>query len=384
MSINLPICRLAIKFQFHALLVALLLFALLPVKSFSQIQEDIFPDLTGGDLLTALQADFSPSGQLDYGRARDTMFLHVWRKNGKLAGQYTDFEVDLPEGVDPTVHAFAQGINTEHLYPRSKGARSGNAEADMHHLYPTRVDVNSDRASFPFADIDDSQTDRWYFLDQTQTDPPATTARDNYSEWNGQHFEPREIRKGDIARAMMYFYTIYRDEALAEDSDFFNEQVETFCNWNDIDPVDADEYARTLAISTFQGNQNPFILDCTLASRMGYCPQVSRVCLLLDNESIPCEAPRSSHKCGTFVKTPVAFPNPTSGVLTFMDLPNDPELLLIDALGRRLETYSLAKGNLSGSTNASLVLPKGLNSGCYTLVELRTGWTHRILFSKGL
>ena len=89
-------------------------------------------------------------------------------------------------------------------------------------------------------------------------------------------------------------------------------------------------------------------------------------------------------KTFAFAKTPSAFPNPTSGELTLSDLPVNAELLLVDALGRRLEMYSLTKGNLSGTTNASLVLPKGLTSGCYTLVELRTGWTHRFLLSKSM
>ena len=366
------LCLLAVNKRFKTSITAVLFIALIPVIGVSQIQEDVFPDLTGNDLLVALQNNFSATGQLDYGRARDTMFLYVWRKDGKLAGQYTDFEVDLPDGVDPTSHAFAQDINTEHLYPRSKGAGSGNAEADMHHLYPTRVNVNSDRGSFPFAEIEDTETNKWYYLSGIQNSPPPVSTRDKYSESTDAAFEPREVRKGDIARAMLYFYTIYRDQALAEDPDFFDQQVETFCNWNDLDPVDADEYARTLTISTLQGNKNPFILDCTLASRMGYCPQVSQACMLLDNEE------------SAFAKTPSAFPNPTSGELTLSDLPVNAELLLVDALGRRLEMYSLTKGNLSGTTNASLVLPKGLTSGCYTLVELRTGWTHRFLLSKSM
>jgi len=331
----------AIAFQ---LVLCLLVFS--PFSATSQVQQDVFPTLTGTPLLNALQNNYSPSGQLDYGIARDTMFLYVWRKDGKLACQYTDFKVDLPDGVDPTEFAFAQGINTEHLYPRSKGAGSGNANADMHHLYPTRVNVNSDRASNQFEDLDDTVTNTWYYLDQTRTSPPPTSERDKYSEATRSRFEPREIRKGDIARAMMYFYTIYRDEARAEDPNFFFFQQETFCAWNDLDPVDQDEYIRSQTIATFQGNKNPFILDCTLANRMGYCPEVSQACLLLDNEE------------SAFAKTPSAFPNPTTGEITLTDLPAAAELLLIDALGRNVKTYSLAEGNLSGTTNATLVLPK--------------------------
>ena len=355
-----------------AVSILLLCFALLPGKGISQVHQNVFPGLTGTALLDALQANYSATGQLDYGIARDTMFLNVWRKNGKLACQYTNFEVNLPDGVDPTEFAFDQGINTEHLYPRSKGAGSGNANADMHHLYPTRENVNSDRASNQFEDLDDNVTNTWYYLDQTRTSPPPVSERDNYSEATRSRFEPREIRKGDIARAMMYFYTIYRDEARADDPNFFFLQQETLCNWHDLDPVDQEEYIRSQKIATYQGNENPFVLDCTLASRMGYCSEVSQACRLVNNDE------------SAFAKTPSAFPNPTTGELILTDLPNGAELVLIDALGRRLQSYSLAEGNLQGTTNVTLVLPKGLSPACYTLVELTTGWSHRIIFSKEL
>jgi len=361
-----------LRFQVVVTVLALLTLGFVPLIGFAQAQEEIFPNLTGDDLLNALQANYSATGQLDYGIARDTMFLYVWRKNGKLACQYTDFQVDLPDGVDPTQYVFDQGINTEHLYPRSKGAGSGNANADMHHLYPTRVNVNNDRASNRFEDLVDSVTDTWYYLDQAQNTPPPTNERDKYSESTRSRFEPREIRKGDIARAMMYFYTIYRDQARADDPNFFFLQQETFCDWNDLDPVDQDESIRSQTIATFQGNENPFVLDCTLAMRLGYCPQVSQACLLLDNDA------------SAFAKTPSAFPNPTTSEITLTGLPSGAELILFDALGHPLESYSRAKGNLQGTTSATLVLPKGLNSGCYTLVERTTSWSHRIIFSQRL
>lgn len=81
-------------------------------------------------------------------------------------------------------------------------------------------------------------------------------------------FEPRESVKGDIARAVFYFYTMYRDEANAEDPDYFELMSEQLQQWHINDPVDSLEYVRNFRKADFQGGKlNPFILDCTLVSR---------------------------------------------------------------------------------------------------------------------
>ncbi|MDV7400839.1 endonuclease, partial [Arthrospira platensis SPKY1] len=81
-------------------------------------------------------------------------------------------------------------------------------------------------------------------------------------------FEPREAVKGAIARAMFYFYTMYREEADAADPDFFRQQVQTLCQWHRQAPPDARELARTRAIARHQdGKPNPFVLDASLAER---------------------------------------------------------------------------------------------------------------------
>lgn len=330
----------------------------------AQVQTELFEGRTGTDLQEALDDAYSPTRALDYGVARDTLFAVVFRRNAKLACQYTGFEVDLPDGVDPSTFAFDQGINTEHLYPRSKGAGTGNALADMHHLYPTREGVNADRASLPFAEIDDARAQRWYYLDQQRSSPPAVSVRDAWSEQTGQAFEPRESVKGDVARAVFYFYTMYRGNAVAADPDFFGEQVATLCDWHAADPVDADEYARTLAIERSQGNANPFVLDCTLPDRTGYCPQRSSACQAVD------------------VRTPAAeramrvFPNPTRGTAVVTGLRGGDVLALVDVTGRVRHTTEAPGGTLT------LELPADLPAGLYTLVELRSGSTRRLILER--
>ena len=322
---------------------------------YAQPHADVLPDLRGAALLRALQRDYTPAGPLDYGVARDTMFLRVWRTpGGQLVGQYTGYAIDLPaRGVDPTEYAFDRGINTEHVYPRSRGTRTGDAEADMHHLFPTRIGVNADRASLPFAEIPDARTDRWYYLDQQRTSPPAASVRDRYSEGTGEAFEPREEVKGDVARAVFYVYTVYRDQVRAADPDFFADQLADLCAWHDADPVGDAEYARTLAVErTYQGNANPFVLDCSLAERLGYCPTVSQACRTVGT---------SRPSAAAAVRLA---PNPARSAVRVEAAAPFARLRLVDALGRVVADEGLA----AAAPIYELALAPDLAHGLYQVV----------------
>ena len=83
---------------------------------------------------------------------------------------------------------------------------------------------------------------------------------------NDERFEPREEQKGNTARAMVYFYTMYNNVA---DNNFWELQKEILLNWNFIDPPDNDEIDRTWSIASYQQNKpNPFVLDPTLFDRI--------------------------------------------------------------------------------------------------------------------
>ncbi len=246
----------------------------------AQTQEEIFPDLSGDELLEAIQSQYTPSTVPTYGLSRDSLFGRIDKVGDSLRCVYTGFKVYLDPTADPTQAAYMNGagINTEHTYPQSKGASQEPARANMHHLFPTRVDVNQVRGSFGFADIPDQNTERWYYLDQFRNSTPTSNI-DAYSEYRDGAFEPPEAHKGNIARAMFYFYTIYRTEALAADPNFFSAQMETLCKWHYQDPVDEEEWNRTWKIATYQdGKANPFVLDCSLAGRL-YCQNTVGTCL---------------------------------------------------------------------------------------------------------
>lgn len=251
--------------------------------------ESVFSDLEGESLSNALVENYKTSTVLSYSQARDTFFKKIDAVDNVLECVYSGYKINLDPNADPTTDAFEKGINTEHTYPRSKGASENtNAYSDMHHLFPTREGVNSARGNLPFAEIIDSQTDKWYFEDNVITSIPSQGI-DNYSELlTGESFEPREQHKGDVARAYFYFYTMYKSQADQEAPNFFGLQQETMCQWHFDDPVDEKEWTRNEKISSYQdGKKNPFILDCKLARL--YCENIVGSCLTvnIDEETLP-------------------------------------------------------------------------------------------------
>ncbi|MEL6613237.1 MAG: endonuclease [Bacteroidota bacterium] len=317
----------------------------------------IFPDLTGDDLLDALDGAYAPNRVLSSSQSKDRLYdtvdeATVGGQRGVL-GFYTDFFVpfDGQPSSDPSQDVFNNnaGINQEHVWPRSEGTDNNNAETDMHHLVPTRVRVNSDRASLPFAEIPDAQAVAWYRFDQTQSSTP-TADRDAYSERSSSAFEPREVVKGDVARMLFYVATIYEAEVGSGGLRWFDRQLGTLLDWHDTDPADEAEVARSGRVASFQGNDNPFVLDATLARR-AFAPATAST-----NEA----QPKGLRLVGPF-------PNPTEGrasISVVLDAPGDVQIALFDALGRRVAL--LHDGILGTGPHAFSTTPS-LASGTYIL-----------------
>ncbi len=242
-----------------------LLFALLP----GQTNETIGTGLIGDELLNYIVANYKTGTTLGYGPARDVLYGTIDIHDGNLlTGVYSGFTIEMDTTADPSQDAYAKGINCEHTWPQSMGAGQEPQKSDMHHLFPTRIEVNAARGSDPFLDIDDTDTDHWYRLDAEQTTIPAFYL-DEWSEKDddGQPaFEVREDHKGNTARAMFYFFAMYQSVA---DVNFWNSQNLNLLEWHYLDPVDSLEYDRTWQIASYQENKpNPFILDSTLARRI--------------------------------------------------------------------------------------------------------------------
>ncbi len=262
------------------LLFSALLFCLGQISA--QVFTPVFPNLGGPQLLDSLVIRYKPVVVLDYANARDTLYARVLAKDDdSLRCIYSGHTLYLDPTQDPTQYIYLNGgplgMNTEHAYPQSKGAADGNPRSDMHHLFPARIPVNEARGSLPYSDIPDNQTQQWFIKAQVYTTAP-TQDRDLYTEARPGAFEPRESVKGDLARAIFYFYTMYRAQADAADPAFFAGQRATLCQWHQQDPADSAELIKTWRIAAYQENKpNPYILDCTLARRT-FCPELTGDC----------------------------------------------------------------------------------------------------------
>lgn len=260
------------------------------------IEAQLFPGLEGEDLVQALQDNYTPAVLLTESQVKDTLYAKVFIQGDSVHCIYSELAHDLPPGVDPSQWIYENGtevnsMNLEHGWPQSKGADTDKPGGrNMHHLFPSRTAINGDRGDLPFGDIADNTTQKWYHLGiETSIKPTANI--DFYSEYKAGAFEPREGAKGDIARAMFYFWTIYRDDAVQADPLFFDLMKDDLCLWHEEDPADTFELLRTQRIATYQdGKANPFILDCSLVKR-AYCPNLE-ACTIVANEPIPVRTER--------------------------------------------------------------------------------------------
>lgn len=344
------------------------------MRTNAQYQQAVFPGLNGQELIDSLVAAYKAPTLLPEAMARDTLFGKIDKHHDSLTCVYTGYTIWLDPSADPTQAAFMNGgpngLNTEHTWPKSFGA-TGLAEGDMHHLYPTRVDVNADRGNYPFAEIPDEQTETWYYLDQKSSNVPTSNI-DAYSEWAANRFEPREDHKGNVARSMMYFYTMYREQADMADPTYFELQRQTLCAWHFQDPVDAHEWNRTWAIASYQsGKPNPFVLDCTLPERT-YCADTGQTCAVAT--STPEQRLSSLRN----------FPNPARGQATFswhQTVAGRVVVQVWDALGREVSLLG-GENFTEGNNQLNWEIPQDLPTGVlYYQIRLQT--KHDVDFSFG-
>ncbi len=321
---------------------------LLSVSAYAQT-DSIFPSQTGENLINSLQSGYSVTNPLGYNGARDQMYGSIDNKNGQIIGVYTGFTITSNNRTD----AFQKGINTEHTWPQGLFDSNEPMRGDIHHLYPTRIEANSARSNYPFAEINDTQTSTWFRNSSSQSSIPTSNI-DEYSELlSGTSFEPREDHKGNVARAIFYFWTIYQDvNNVADDASFFNGMKDVLLTWHDADPVDQAEVDRSLGAEVAQGNRNPFVHDTTLVRRAYFGG------LPVSNEE--------SGFTPSSVNLSQNYPNPfnPSTIISYsLESAQNVTLAVYDQLGRRVAL--LQSGNISSGVHQVTFDASGLSSGVY-------------------
>lgn len=140
--------------------------------------------------------------------------------------------------------ATSNNFNCEHTWPQSFFSEDEPMRSDLFQIRPSDMTANTVRASLDFGVV---VSPSW-----------SVGGSKKGTDATGQEvFEPRDVRKGDIARGHFYFiirydgnYVGYTDPAKMEAH---------FRNWHVLDPVDSVEQQRNADIYALQNNRNPFI-----------------------------------------------------------------------------------------------------------------------------
>ena len=246
----------------------LVLLALLPAA----LQAQVFPavpaapptNLQGQALRDWLRTNWYDGKRtvLSYAGARAKMYNYADNYNNSVTCVYSGYNTPNPFSFTSSSTTSAANINCEHSIPQSWFSQAARMVSDMHHLYPTYIQWNSNRGNDPFAEIPDATTTLWMRNTSSQSTIP-TTLIDEYSEDTNTAFEPREDHKGNVARTAFYFYTMHdtQPELIAQGKQNITAlaPLATLYAWHLADPVDAHEIERNRRVAASQGNYNPYI-----------------------------------------------------------------------------------------------------------------------------
>lgn len=255
-------------------LLRLSLFVFISLVGLGQLAAQTAPpsNLSGQSLRTWLKSNWYDSyhNTLGYNTARSAMYSYIDSEGGTVYCVYTGYSQAAANTT------YLNPINAEHTVPQSWFNSSEPMRSDIHHLYPTHGSVNSARSNYPFNEINDASTDTWYGLsgsNYTTSGNIPSSGIDSWSERNGSVFEPREDHKGNLARAIFYFYTMYPTQAGNISDIISNGDINVLYQWHLDDPVDATEITRNNRTEERQGNRNPYIdYPNIVADAWGFTP----------------------------------------------------------------------------------------------------------------
>ena len=204
---------------------------------------------------------------LSYATARARLYNYVDNQQGQVRCVYSGYTEAKPLSFTSTSTSM-QNINCEHTVPQAWFNEVERMRSDLHHLFPTVAQWNADRGSDPFAEIPDAQTSKWIRGLSSQTTTPSTNLPE-WSEDTNTAFEPRDDHKGNLARAVLYFYTVHANQTFDAGKGTVAAvgNLNTLYQWHLQDPVDAQEQLRNRRAAASQGNYNPYITDPALVAR---------------------------------------------------------------------------------------------------------------------
>lgn len=149
--------------------------------------------------------------------------------------------------------------NREHIVPQIVFNYQFPMKSDAHFVFPVDGYVNLKRSSYAYGEV---STAVWTSSNGSKKGNNTTAGYSSYV------FEPIDEFKGDIARALFYFATMYEDSVANWNHTMFNNTSDQvfedwflaiILDWHENDPVDARDIQRNNVIYSYQNNANPFV-----------------------------------------------------------------------------------------------------------------------------
>ncbi len=191
----------------------------------------------------------SPYIQLGYNTARDRMFETVDDYGGDtIECVYTGRKIYAVTRTE----AQNQNFDTEHTWPQGTFNMDEPMRSDLHHLFPTYSPANNARGNYPFG-----------YVVSNITYQEGGSKRGN-DIFGTIVFEPRDIHKGNVARAMFYFILRHQNW----ESYLALQQENALRQFHNADTVDVRERLRNDRVKQFQNNRNPFADHPELVERI--------------------------------------------------------------------------------------------------------------------
>ncbi len=207
-------------------------------------------DLWEDELRNSLIQFVKKHKSMTYTQARILMWSSLDRFNENVECVYTGKKTYVSD--EPNFAELDQyGWNTEHTWPQTYGASNDPERSDLFHIFITDKNANGKRDNFPFGFVKSGIS--WQ----------EGGSKLGLDDKGTKIFEPRDVHKGNVARALFYFAIKYGNK-----SNFLTAQELALRDFMQIDPPDDRERAKNDSIFKYQENRNPFIDHPELSLRI--------------------------------------------------------------------------------------------------------------------
>lgn len=208
-----------------------------------------------------LKSKYLKHTALSYKTARIQMYNDVDCQNDQLHLIYGGNSISWKCGGKSIPQSTV--VNAEHIIPQSFFNSKSPMVSDLHHLISSPAKLNGKRSNFKYAEFSYDLCEFWCKDNDCSLTRPSNP--DQYSCLSKKNqWMPRKDDRGEVARAVLYWFTVYDDKGVSMDR---VGDLQTFINWANTYPPSDREVQRNKLVEKVQGNLNPYIVDPSLVDK---------------------------------------------------------------------------------------------------------------------